>query len=57
MGAVFQGGFKKEKMNNLMEWITVGAGLAIGKILVSLVVIAMGILIVTLLVILDENSK
>ena len=44
-------------MNNLMEWITVGAGLAIGKILVSLVVIAIGILIVTLLVILDENSK
>lgn len=44
-------------MNNLMEWITVGAGLAIGKLIVCLGVIAIGTAIVTLLIILDEKFK
>jgi 4-amino-4-deoxy-L-arabinose transferase-like glycosyltransferase len=57
VGAVFQGSFQKEKMNNLMEWITVGAGLAIGKLIVCLGVIAIGTAIVTLLIILDEKFK
>jgi hypothetical protein len=42
-------------MNNLTDWIAIGAGLAIGKLLVCLGVIAIGILIITLLIILDEK--
>jgi hypothetical protein len=44
-------------MNNLIDWIAVGAGLAIGKLLVALVIIAIGIGIVALLIIIDEKSK
>ena len=44
-------------MNNLIDWIAVGAGLAIGKLIVCLGVIAIGTAIVTLLIILDEKFK
>ena len=57
MGGILQDRFKKKKMNNLIDWIAVGAGLAIGKLLVALVIIAIGIGIVALLIIIDEKSK
>jgi len=42
-------------MKNLAEWITIGAGLAIGKLLVCLAVISIGIAVVTLLIMFDEK--
>ena len=57
LGGILQDRFKKKKMNNLIDWIAVGAGLAIGKLLVALVIIAIGIGIVALLIIIDEKSK
>jgi hypothetical protein len=42
-------------MKNLAEWITIGAGLALGKLLVCLAVIAIGIAVVALLIMLEEK--
>ena len=42
-------------MNNLIDWIAVGAGLAIGKLIVCLGVIAIGIAVVALLIMLEEK--
>jgi hypothetical protein len=44
-------------MNVIKEWILVGAGLAIGKLIVAVVVIAILIVILVLLSIIEENTK
>ena len=44
-------------MNALYEWIIVGAGLAIGKLIVALGVIFIVMAILALLFILEEKSK
>ena len=44
-------------MNMLYEWIIVGAGLAIGKLIVALGVIFVVTVILALLFILEERSK
>jgi len=44
-------------MNVIKEWILVGAGLAIGKLLVAVVVIAILIVILVLLSIIEEKTK
>jgi hypothetical protein len=48
---------KNEKMNILMEWIAVGAGLAIGKLLVAVAVIAIGLIPLIIFFILEEKTK
>jgi hypothetical protein len=44
-------------MNALYDWIIVGAGLAIGKLIVAVVVIAILIVILVLLSIIEEKTK
>jgi len=44
-------------MNVIKEWILVGAGLAIGKLIVAVVVIAILIVILVLLSVIEENTK
>lgn len=44
-------------MSALYDWILVGAGLAIGKLIVAVVVIAILIVILVLLSIIEENTK
>jgi len=44
-------------MNVIKEWILVGAGLAIGKLIVAVVVIAILIVILVLLSIVEEKTK
>jgi len=44
-------------MSALYDWIVVGAGLAIGKLIVAVVVIAILIVILVLLSIIEENTK
>jgi len=44
-------------MSALYEWILVGAGLAIGKLIVAVVVIAILIVILVLLSIIEEKTK
>ena len=44
-------------MSALLDWIVVGAGLAIGKLIVAVVVIAILIVILVLLSIIEENTK
>jgi hypothetical protein len=44
-------------MNVIKEWILVGAGLAIGKLIVAVVVIAILIVILVLLSIIEEKTK
>ena len=44
-------------MNILLDWIFVGAGLAIGKLIVAVGVIAFIAIIIALLCIIDEKTK
>ena len=44
-------------MNVIKEWIFVGAGLAIGKLIVAVAVIAILIVILVLLSIIEEKTK
>jgi hypothetical protein len=44
-------------MSALYDWIVVGAGLAIGKLIVAVVVIAILIVILVLLSIIEEKTK
>ena len=44
-------------MNVIKEWILVGAGLAIGKLMVAVTVIAILIVILVLLSIIEEKTK
>jgi hypothetical protein len=44
-------------MSALYDWIIVGAGLAIGKLIVAVVVIAILIVILVLLSIIEEKTK
>ena len=44
-------------MNVIKEWILVGAGLAIGKLIVAVTVIAILIVILVLLSIIEEDNK
>ena len=44
-------------MNVIKEWILVGAGLAIGKLIVAVAVIAVLAIIVALLCIIEEKTK
>jgi hypothetical protein len=44
-------------MSALLDWIVVGAGLAIGKLIVAVVVIAILIVILVLLSIIEEKTK
>jgi hypothetical protein len=44
-------------MSALYDWILVGAGLAIGKLIVAVVVIAILIVILVLLSIIEEKTK
>jgi len=44
-------------MNVIKEWILVGAGLAIGKLIVAVTVIAILIVILVLLSIIEEKTK
>jgi hypothetical protein len=44
-------------MEVIKEWILVGAGLAIGKLIVAVVVIAILIVILVLLSIIEEKTK
>jgi len=44
-------------MNVIKEWILVGAGLAIGKLLVAVAVIAILIVILVLLSIIEEDNQ
>jgi hypothetical protein len=44
-------------MNALYDWIIVGAGLAIGKLLVAIAVIAVITAIFAVLFIIEENTK
>ena len=44
-------------MNVIKEWILVGAGLAIGKLIVAVAVIAILIVILVLLSIIEEDNK
>ena len=44
-------------MNVIKEWIFVGAGLAIGKLIVGIVVIAILAVILAVVFIWDERSK
>jgi len=44
-------------MNVIKEWILVGAGLAIGKLIVAVVVIVVLIVILVLLSIIEEKTK
>jgi hypothetical protein len=44
-------------MTQLYDWIVVGAGLAIGKLIVALGVIFVVVAILALLFILEERSK
>jgi len=46
-----------EKMNILMEWIAVGAGLAIGRLLVAIAVITIVTAILAVFFIMEERSK
>ena len=44
-------------MNVVKEWILVGAGLAIGKLIVAIAVIAVLAIIIALLCIIEEKTK
>jgi hypothetical protein len=44
-------------MNVIKEWILVGAGLAIGKLIVAVTVIALLAIIIALLCIIEEKTK
>jgi hypothetical protein len=44
-------------MNVIKEWILVGAGLAIGKLIVAVAVIAVLAIIIALLCIIEEKTK
>jgi hypothetical protein len=44
-------------MNVIKEWILVGAGLAIGKLIVAVTVIAVLAIIIALLCIIEEKTK
>jgi hypothetical protein len=44
-------------MNVIKEWILVGAGLAIGKLIVAVAVIALLAIIIALLCIIEEKTK
>ena len=44
-------------MNVVKEWILVGAGLAIGKLIVAVAVIAVLAVIIALLCIIEEKTK
>ena len=44
-------------MNVIKEWILVGAGLAIGKLIVAVTVIAFLAIIIALLCIIEEKTK
>jgi hypothetical protein len=44
-------------MNVIKEWILVGAGLAIGKLLVSIAVIAVLAVILAVIFIIEEKTK
>ena len=44
-------------MNVVKEWILVGAGLAIGKLIVAVAVIAVVALILAVIFIMEERSK
>jgi len=44
-------------MNALLDWIIVGAGLAIGKLLVAIAVITIVTAILAVIFIMEERSK
>jgi len=44
-------------MNVIKEWILVGAGLAIGKLLVAIAVITVVTAILAVIFIIEENTK
>jgi hypothetical protein len=44
-------------MNVIKEWILVGAGLAIGKLLVAIAVITVGTAILAVFFIIEEKTK
>jgi hypothetical protein len=44
-------------MNALLDWIIVGAGLAIGKLLVAIAVITVVTAILAVIFIMEERSK
>jgi hypothetical protein len=44
-------------MSALLDWIVVGAGLAIGKLLVAVAVIAVVAVILAVIFIIEERSK
>jgi len=44
-------------MNALLDWIIVGAGLAIGKLLVAIAVITVATAILAVIFIMEERSK
>jgi len=44
-------------MNALLDWIIVGAGLAIGKLLVAMAVITVVTAILAVIFIMEERSK
>jgi hypothetical protein len=44
-------------MSALLDWIVVGAGLAIGKLLVAIAVITVGTAILAVFFIIEEKTK
>ena len=55
--AVERNNRKEHQMSVIKEWILVGAGLAIGKFIVAVAVIAILIVILVLLSIIEEKTK
>ncbi len=55
--AVERNNRKEHKMNVIKEWILVGAGLAIGKLIVAVVVIAIIAVILAVIFIIEEKTK
>ena len=48
---------KEHQMNVVKEWILVGAGLAIGKLIVAVTVIAVVAVILAVIFIIEEKTK
>ncbi len=55
--AVKRNNRKEHQMSALLDWIVVGAGLAIGKLLVAIAVITVVTAILAVIFIIEERSK
>ncbi len=55
--AVKRNNRKEHQMSALLDWIVVGAGLAIGKLIVAVAVIAVLAVILAVIFIIEEKTK